>query len=259
MSTKTPVMLSVYSSGQLVRRDTFAQDIIKIGRLESSHLRIDDKDASRMHAVIEVMGGPGGIHIIDLGSLIGTRVNGVKVNKAVLKDGDEIGIGSTRIAVMIGKPGPKKKLYLANPYGFSAIEGKLLLPELISALEALGAEVVEPFRETGESVDPDDPDWAFLVAQENLEHVRSCDGVFAVLNGCPPDEGVAFELGFAAGMRKKIFLFRDDFRRCSDSKAYPLNLMLFAGMPWPNWREHWFESMDDLESDEKALRGWLDG
>jgi nucleoside 2-deoxyribosyltransferase len=252
-------MLSVFSSGQLIRRETFTQNVIKIGRLDSSNLRIDDKDASRMHAVIEVIDEPCEVHIIDLGSSVGTQVNGMKVNKAVLNDGDEIKIGGTRIMVMIGKPKPKKKLYLANPYGFSALEGKMLLPELISALEALGAEVIEPFQETGESVDPDDPDWAFLVAQENLEHVRNCDGVFAVVNGCPPDEGVAFELGFASGMRKKIFLFRDDFRRCSDSKAYPLNLMLFAGLPWPNWREHWFASVDELGSDEKALKGWLDG
>ncbi len=66
-----------------------AQDIIKVGKLPSSHLRIDDDNVSRMHAVIEVT-GPDEIFIIDLGSASGTIVNGKKVNKCKLQSGDEI-------------------------------------------------------------------------------------------------------------------------------------------------------------------------
>jgi len=61
--------------------------------------------------------------------------------------------------------------------------------------------------------------------------VRDADGIFAVVNGCPPDEGVMVELGMAIAWEKAVFLFRDDFRRCTDSEAYPLNLMLFTGLP----------------------------
>ena len=39
------------------------------------------------------------------------------------------------------------------------------------------------------------------------------------------------ELGLAIAWEKPVFLFRDDFRRCTDSEAYPLNLMLFTGLP----------------------------
>ena len=39
------------------------------------------------------------------------------------------------------------------------------------------------------------------------------------------------ELGMAIAWTKPVFLFRDDFRRCTDSEVYPLNLMLFTGLP----------------------------
>ena len=39
----------------------------------------------------------------------------------------------------------KKTLYLASPYGFSTQWKERLLPQFVSALEALGAEVWEPF------------------------------------------------------------------------------------------------------------------
>ena len=39
-----------------------------------------------------------------------------------------------------------KTVYLANPYGFSAQQRALLLPQIVAALEALGLEVWEPFE-----------------------------------------------------------------------------------------------------------------
>ncbi|MCC6747687.1 MAG: TonB family protein [Deltaproteobacteria bacterium] len=101
MDTKTPLTFRIYRGDQLVREESLAQDIIKIGKLESSHLRIDDDNMSRMHAVIEVT-GPGEIHVIDLGSARGTIVNGQKVNKCQIQDGDELLLGDTRIVVGVG-------------------------------------------------------------------------------------------------------------------------------------------------------------
>ena len=43
------------------------------------------------------------------------------------------------------------------------------------------------------------------------------------------------ELGLAIAWEKPVFLFRDDFRRCTDSGAYPLNLVLFTGLPEMGW------------------------
>ena len=84
-----------------VRTEELTQDIIKVGKLPSSHLRIDDDNVSRMHAVIEVT-GPDDIFIIDLGSASGTIVNGKKVNKCKLENGDVIQLGDTKVTVELG-------------------------------------------------------------------------------------------------------------------------------------------------------------
>lgn len=149
-----------------------------------------------------------------------------------------------------------KTLYLANPYGFSAQQRTLLLPPLIEALEALGAQVWEPF-ERNNQVDFSKSDWAYHVAQADVRDVKACDGLFAVVNGTPPDEGVMVELGMAIALRKAIFLFRDDFRRCSDSEIYPLNLMIFAGLPKQDWEQYFYQSVAEITSPSKALYQWL--
>ena len=76
------------------------------------------------------------------------------------------------------------------------------------------------------------------------------------MNGTPPDEGVMIELGIAIALKKEIFLFRDDFRNCSDSNQYPLNLMLFLGLPRDNWKKYYFESLQDIKSNKKGFVEW---
>lgn len=151
--------------------------------------------------------------------------------------------------------GPKT-IYLASPYGFSEQWKRLLLPEFVAALEAFGLEVWEPFERNGQ-VDLADPGWAYRVAQNDLQDVRDADALFAIVNGTPPDEGVMVELGAAMALNKPIFLFRDDFRRCTDSENYPLNLMLFAGLPEKNWEEYVYSCIEDIQRPEKALSQWV--
>ena len=150
-----------------------------------------------------------------------------------------------------------KTLYLANPYGFSQQQQQLCLPPLIHALEGLGARVWEPFARNNQ-VDFSQPGWAYQVAQADRQDVENCDGIFAVVNGTPPDEGVMVELGMAIALNKAVFLFRDDFRRCTDSEEYPLNLMLFASLPQANWQDYYYTSIDEISSPQKALAQWLD-
>jgi hypothetical protein len=100
MSTKTSLTFRIFKGDQLLRTETLAQPVIKIGKLSSSHLRIDDDLVSRMHAVIEVT-PTGEISIIDLGSTKGTIVNGQKVNKATLQSGDSILLGDTKIMLTV--------------------------------------------------------------------------------------------------------------------------------------------------------------
>ena len=152
----------------------------------------------------------------------------------------------------------KKTLYLANPYGFSAQQNRGPLRELKAALEALGAEVWEPF-ERNNQIDRASSGWAYRIGQADLSDVRDSDGLFAVVNGCPPDEGVMVELGMAIAWDKPVFLFRDDFRRCTDSDVYPLNLMLFAGLPETGWEAWWYGSVEGIADPGKALVRWLKG
>jgi hypothetical protein len=101
---KVPLIFRLYKGDQFIREERLSLPVIKVGKLSSSHLRLDDESVSRMHAVIEVT-GPGDISIIDLGSTKGTFVNGQKVNKAKLQSGDQIVVGDTRIEVAVGEAG----------------------------------------------------------------------------------------------------------------------------------------------------------
>jgi hypothetical protein len=92
-----PVTLKVYRGEELVRTERFTRDIIKIGRLSSAHLCLEDERISRIHSVIEV--GPEGLSIIDMGSAEGTFVNGKRVSKGPLREGDEIKLGGLRIVL----------------------------------------------------------------------------------------------------------------------------------------------------------------
>ena len=148
-----------------------------------------------------------------------------------------------------------KKIYLANPYGFSQQQKQLLLPPIITKLESLGLEVWEPFQRNNQQ-DFSQPGWAYRIARADLDDVKKCDGIFAIVNGTPPDEGVMVELGIAIALNKAIFLFRDDFRRCTDSEQYPLNLMIFAGLPEVNWEDYYYTDVEDIDIPEKALYKW---
>ncbi len=150
----------------------------------------------------------------------------------------------------------KKTIYLASPYGFARQWRRKLLPDFVSVLSSMGAEVWEPFQRNGQ-VDFTHKHWAHKVALADLRDVKKSDGIFAIVNGTPPDEGVMIELGAAIALKKTIFLFRDDLRRCSDSEEYPLNLMLFAGLPASGWQRNFYTSIEDISNKKKNLYQWL--
>ncbi len=98
---KVPLTFKIYKGDQFVREEKLSLSVIKLGKVPSAHLKLDDETVSRMHAIIEV-NGPGDVSIIDLGSTKGTFVNGQKVNKAKLQSGDTIVVGETKIELTIG-------------------------------------------------------------------------------------------------------------------------------------------------------------
>jgi len=81
----------------LIRRDGGGETVCvlgrrtRIGRAEASELHIDSASVSRHHAL--VLMGPKGVIIEDLNSTNGVYVNGRKVARQRLRDGDAVTIG----------------------------------------------------------------------------------------------------------------------------------------------------------------------
>ena len=145
------------------------------------------------------------------------------------------------------RPAGRRVIYLANPLGF-AESGRHALGPIRAELEALGVNVWEPFAECAGRTPRE-------IGRLCLEHIRESDGIFAVVNGNPPDEGVMVEIGYAFALGKPVFLFRDDIRTCADTPDYPLNLMLYAGLP-DEWRDHWYTDIGEVADGKKALARW---
>ncbi len=82
----------VVRSGDLTgARFTLSKPITRIGRGPDSDILFDDITVSRSHA--EVFINEGGLFVRDLGSLNGTYVNRVIIEKASLVHGDELQVG----------------------------------------------------------------------------------------------------------------------------------------------------------------------
>ena len=91
-----PITIQVFKGSTLLKTEKLNQETIKIGKLSSSHLQLEDESVSRMHAVIEVSPTKE-VSVVDLGSTNGTFVNGVRVREAFLNSGSTIGLGQSEV------------------------------------------------------------------------------------------------------------------------------------------------------------------
>ena len=105
-ATEDPVLkFAIYERTKLPRTQLVATAIIKIGTLPSCDVQLSDKRVAKVHAIIEVR-SPAEIRLIDLGARSGTFLNGKRVTSreaqgALLRNGDEIKLGDTRLVVEI--------------------------------------------------------------------------------------------------------------------------------------------------------------
>lgn len=162
----------------------------------------------------------------------------------------------------LGAPSPNqpRSVYLANPYGFSTMQRKMLLPPIVSRLEDLGFDVWEPFARVDEAgIHPGEPGWLSKISAKCLADVAAADCVLAVVNGAPPDEGVAIEVGYAFALSKPVFYLRDDFRTCDDSTEFPLNLMFLGGAPIDLAATAFYRTVDDLSDRLRPLARFAAG
>jgi TonB family protein len=97
-NANVPLKFEIWKGDELLKEEVVNEPVIKVGKLASSHLRIDDDSVSRMHAVIEV-NGPDDVQLIDLGSTRGTLVNGERITKVRLRSTDEINFGDIRVLI----------------------------------------------------------------------------------------------------------------------------------------------------------------
>lgn len=88
-------VLIVRAGSQAGARFRLADEITRLGRHPDSEISLDDITVSRRHAEIERT--PEGYIVTDAGSLNGTYVNQERIDKMLLRHGDELQIGKFRL------------------------------------------------------------------------------------------------------------------------------------------------------------------
>jgi pSer/pThr/pTyr-binding forkhead associated (FHA) protein len=77
---------------------------VMMGRDPRCDARLDSLRVSRFHCCVARI--EDGVHVSDLGSTNGTRINGRCVKSGRLRQGDELSIAHLRFRVERGSPGP---------------------------------------------------------------------------------------------------------------------------------------------------------
>lgn len=131
------------------------------------------------------------------------------------------------------------RVYLASPLGFSP-ENDHYRGRIKARLSLLGCTVFDPWEQEevgrriaaalslAESAERDGAvqEAARFTGGVNADGIRKADVVLAVLDGTEPDSGTVAEVGYGAGIGKRVFGLRTDFRDCGDFPGIPLNLQV---------------------------------
>jgi nucleoside 2-deoxyribosyltransferase len=128
--------------------------------------------------------------------------------------------------------------YLASPLGFSP-EWKTYRDKIKRRLHELECTVLDPWEqplrpEIEEASAVHDSSARVEVFRKiareigkiNEDLIRSCDVILGVLDGAELDSGTVSEIGFAAGLGKRCYGLRTDFRDCGDFEGLPFNLQV---------------------------------
>jgi DNA-binding NtrC family response regulator len=128
-------------------------DRCSIGSDPTNDLVIDHKTVSRFHAEITV--DDGGVHLTDTSSKNGTSVDGVRIERALLKDGSTLRLGAAVLRFQLGSE--QNKLPLSTRQAFGRLSGgSIAMRHTIAFLErAAGSDatvLIEGETGTGKSV-----------------------------------------------------------------------------------------------------------
>lgn len=115
------------------------------------------------------------------------------------------------------------KVYISAPL-FTDAEREYCL-RIDEALREGGFITYLPQRD-GADADPTKESGRLAIYRNNLDQLRDCDAVLALLDGSIADDGVAYELGVAAAWAKPSAGLLTDRRKTTTS----VNLMLTVGL-----------------------------
>jgi pSer/pThr/pTyr-binding forkhead associated (FHA) protein/EAL domain-containing protein (putative c-di-GMP-specific phosphodiesterase class I) len=118
-----------------LHRVTIEHSPFKIGRCETSDLRIDSAEVSREHAQIYQRGNIWSIR--DLGSTNGTQVNGQPIQESVLSDGDILAIAETELTFVASPVTPFQRMVTQPIRSRESAKLPALLPSEIAQLRVL--------------------------------------------------------------------------------------------------------------------------
>lgn len=93
-------LLAVRKGPEVGERFYIDRSRLVLGRDPASDIFLNDITVSRRHAVLDFEAGQ--VTVEDAGSLNGTYVNGVSVDRATLRNGDELQIGRFRMVFLDG-------------------------------------------------------------------------------------------------------------------------------------------------------------
>lgn len=102
--TGGPVAKIVYRSPDGLETDFELDDKNHVGRHPKNNIRLNDREISKEHAVLERRESEW--WLLDLDSSNGTFVNGRRIRQTRLTDGDELLLGSMKLVFQLRSPGP---------------------------------------------------------------------------------------------------------------------------------------------------------
>ena len=91
-------MLVVVRGTNAGSRYLISGEVTSIGRHPDSEVFLDDVTVSRRHA--EVRRTPAGLELVDAGSLNGSYVNGERIERRDLVEGDSLQVGKYRLVLV---------------------------------------------------------------------------------------------------------------------------------------------------------------
>jgi pSer/pThr/pTyr-binding forkhead associated (FHA) protein len=144
--SKPPVVVLRFKDREIGRWEV-DRPRLRIGRTPDNDIVIDNLAVSRLHALIEEE--KGGYFVRDCDSLNGTEVNGARVTRRKLEDGDEITIAKHTIQFRV-----QGGHAVAEPETMAGFDQTMIFQR--SALNA-GAPVAAPTPPPHATVHPDDP------------------------------------------------------------------------------------------------------